>query len=144
MCVCVCVTCRSQWTEWLMLYFLIHSFIYISIEMMQHILQLSKWCKQGHKPTVIYSYHCFHKLHSGNAETGAGQASPTTSGQSQSHMDRWPPQDTASNGMCAEREEEKNLAKIRHTWAFLKVPALTDGNRALTHGMDTERWRKSL
>ncbi len=54
------------------------------------------------------------------------------------------PQDTASNGMWAGREEEKKPANIRHTWAFLKVPALTDGNRALTHGMNTERWRKSL
>lgn len=67
---------------------------------------------QAHSHLLV---SCFHKLHSGNAETGAGQASPTTSGQTQSHMDRWPPQDTASNGMCAGREEKKNLAKIRHT-----------------------------
>lgn len=32
-----------------------------------------------------------HLLHSGNAETGAGQPSPAMSGQTQSHTDRWPP-----------------------------------------------------
>lgn len=63
-----------------MLVFLNHSFIYI-IENDVTYIAIIKMMQARSQATVIYSYHCFHKLHSGNAETGAGQASPTTSGQ---------------------------------------------------------------
>jgi len=55
-----------------------------------------------------------------------------------------PPPRTLPPMGCALGERREKNANIRLTWAFLKAPALTDGHRALTHGMNTERWRKSL